>query len=395
MLSVLSVIGVALGITAVIALVSIGKGVSAQLRSVVLDRGSNVVSVMPGPAPSGASGFGGAIYSVGSDSINLASSPLSLATAAMLERESPPIGAVLPLAEATVHVAAASGRAVSAPVRIIGSTAQFPEVRSWQPTHGRFFTDNSHEAVLGANVVADLFGGDPSRALGSEVTIAGLRLTVVGVLRKLGATVVEDRDKVAIIPVQRFYEKLGGQPGERVTTLLVKGPEDVPAVVTRDRVDAALLRASPGLRDFHVATQQEQLGVLDGLTSAVEAMVGGIATIGLIQAAASIGIIMYIAVQQRRPEIGIRRGAGASGRAIMALFVTEGLVIALIGGLIGIGLGAVVAVVFNRFTPVPATLVPSTIGLAFAAMLLVGVLGSVVPARAASRIEPVEAIRAG
>lgn len=207
-----------------------------------------------------------------------------------------------------------------------------------------------------------------------------------------GVTVIQDLDAQVIIPIQQFHQLLGGGEGRRVAMLLVKAPPQL-IPQTKERVRRTLLDLHSGVEDFNVATQKELSGTLGDLTRTLDSLIVGLAVIGLVQSAVSIAIIMYIAVQQRRREIGIRAAAGASPTLILTQFLSEGVAIALMGGILGAPLGALLTTVINRFTLLPAVLVPHIIALAFGATFVVGVAGSLFPAWLASRVEPVEAMR--
>jgi putative ABC transport system permease protein len=247
--------------------------------------------------------------------------------------------------------------------------------------------------VVGKTIVRVLFNGDEQAAIGRQVNVAGEPFTVVGVMEERGATILQNADAQVIIPIQQFHQLLGGAEGQKIAMLLVKSPSSQPIQQTQDQVREILLALHGSDRDFNVATQEELSGTLGELTSTMDALLLGIAAIGLIQSAAAISIIMYISVQQRRREIGIRAAAGASPIVILSQFLTEGIVIALVGGIIGIPVGVLFITAINQLSPMPAVLVPYIVGLAFGAALIVGVVGSLLPAWLASKVEPVEAMR--
>lgn len=388
----MSITGVILGITTVIVLLAIGQGVKGQVLDMIGGMGSNVVIVRPGSESPEPKGLAEEITALEAWQINLTSSSLSLNDATALQKDTGLM--VAPDSEASsIRVSKGANLSLSISAIAVGTTPEFPTVRSWGTSAGRFFSGVDQEAVVGKTIVKELFNGDEQQAIGNQVTLAARLFTIVGVMESTGVTLIKDLDAQVIIPIQQFHQLFGGAEGQKVSMLLVKAPNSEALQQTKERVRDVLVALHGGLEDFNVATQDELSGTLSQLNSTLNSLFIGSSVIGLAESALSIGIIMYISVQQRRREIGIRAAAGASPTLILSQFVTEGVLIALIGGVIGVPLGVLLTTAVHNFSPLKAELTPYIIMLAFGVTLVVGVVGSLFPAWLASRVEPVEAMR--
>jgi len=380
MRSLLTILGIAIGVAAVVLLTAIGEGIHRFVLAEFTQFGTNLIGVTPGKATT--HGMSGAIIS------NVR--PLALEDASAIEHIAG-VEAVVPVVQgnALVEAGARSRRSM-----VIGSGPRVPEVWQMRIGLGRFLPNDDPRAarafaVLGAMLHSELFpqGG----ALGQRIRIGGERFRVIGVMQPKGQLLGFDLDDTVYIPAGRALSMFNRDSLMEIDILYASTADG--EQVTADA--SALLQARHGREDFTITTQDQMLEVLSSVLDVLTLAVGALGGISLLVGGVGILTIMTIAVQERRAEVGLLRAVGAGRGQVLSLFLGEATVLAGMGGLAGLGLGIGGAWTLGALVPSLPIHVPW--GYAALAELLatfIGLAAGVVPARNASLLDPVEALRA-
>ena len=378
--SLLTTLGILIGIASVILLTSIGEGTRRYILESFSQFGTNILLVHPGKImTSGAPGsLGGTIRK------------LTVDDAETIARV-PGVTVAMPVSFGAAKV---EGNGRSRSVFIVGVTSQAPEVWKFGVRQGRFLPAadprrSAPLAVLGPKLEHELFA--ERNALGEHVRIGGERFLVVGVMEPKGELLGMDLDDRAYVDVQSALNMfdLDGLVEIDVT---YANAGLAPRVVSD--VTTALKRRHGGDEDFTVTTQTAMLDVLGKVLGVISIAVAGIAAISLLVGALGILTMMWISVNERVGEIGLAKALGATGGQIQALYLGEAMLLSLVGGALGVVLGMGLAAVLGRVVPglhvsTPLRFVVMALGVSLA----VGLLSGVLPARKASRLDPVEALR--
>lgn len=378
--SFLTLLGIGVGIAAVILLTSIGEGVHRFVLAEFTQFGTNVVGVQPGKAVAHGQSAG-VIGSV---------RPLTLDDAESLRRL-PHVTAVTPVVWGNSEVEA-GGRLRRATVYGVGPA--MAQVFRMGVASGRFLPDDDPDharafLVLGAKLKRELFGD--GGALGARVRVGGRQFRVIGVLEPKGQFLGVDLDDTAYIPTGRALE-LYDRPG--LMEIDVTYAAGVPAARVAAAVKARLL-ARHGREDFTLTTQEDMLRTLSNILDILTAAVGALGGISLLVGGVGIVTIMTIAVAERTGEIGLLMALGARRRTVLLLFLGEAAALAALGGLLGLVLGAGLAQGLHLALPdLPVHTPWSFVLLAEAVAILIGLAAGVLPARRAARLDPVAALRA-
>jgi putative ABC transport system permease protein len=374
--SVLTMLGVIIGVSAVVMLVAIGTGAKQYVESQVQGLGSNLLLVVPGELS-----FGSAPTS----------SRLTLADVDEIGRVVGDRQRVAATVTSGETLRAGSNELFAT---VQGVTETVPEVFTRPLARGEFLRRSDVDTrrrvvVLGASAAGTLFGDRD--AVGRQVTIAGVRFRVIGVLQRTGSSSLAgaDPDLTVYIPITAAQRLLGTQ---RVDGLAVKAPdlEQIDALGTR--IVATLEDRYPGER-FSAVTQEQILGVVGRILGLLTLVLAAIAGISLLVGGVGITNIMLVSVRERTREIGLRKAVGARQRDVLVQFLIEAVLLTTIGGVLGIGLGVGVALLVNQVSPLPAVVAWWSVLLAFGVSVAVGVFFGVAPARRAGRLDPVTALR--
>lgn len=379
MRSLLTMLGVIIGVASVITLVSIGEGVRWQISRQIEALGSNLVIVTPGK------GTGG----VTSPGLTGAVSKLTYDDALAIEQRAGSVKNVAPVIESWVTVELQ--KRVS--TLISGTSASYPEVRNSPLRAGDFINQSDirgyrRVAVLGDTVRDKLFG--KNTGIGKEIHINKEHFKIIGVMRKKGRTLTIDNDNRVFIPITVAEEMLRTKQVSIIFVQAVNSREVNEAVSQTRRVLANRLQKA----DFAVSEQKDILVTFKGIMNTLTAMLGGIAGVSLLVGGIGIMNIMLVSVTERTREIGIRKAVGAKNRHIMLQFLLESIVVSSFGGALGIGLGFLGSRFLDRLLPNLKTLVsPWSILIAFSFSLFVGLFFGIYPARKAARLNPIDALR--
>lgn len=378
--SVLTALGIAVGIAAVVLLTSIGEGVQRFVMAEFTQFGTTLVAVNPGKTTT--FGVSGALIA----SVR----PLSVDDAAAVQRL-PHVEAYVPMVQGNAQV---EGGSRTRRTMILGTGSELPRVFKFEVSMGRFLPPDETEAprayvVLGSKVHKELFGEESP--LGRRVRIAGERYRVIGVMASKGQIVGFDMDDAVYVPVVRALDMFDREGLMEIDVLYREGAVEEEVVEGIRRV----LVARHGQEDFTITTQRQMLDVLGSILDVLKFAVGALGGISLLVGGVGILTIMTIAVTERTAEIGLLRAIGAERSQVLALFLAEAVVLAGLGGLAGLGLGAGGAALLRLAVPSLPTHTPWSFALlAEAVAIAVGLAAGILPARRAARLDPLEALRA-
>ncbi|MCT0248471.1 ABC transporter permease [Synechococcus sp. CS-205] len=383
--SLLTMLGIVIGNASVITLVGVGKGAQNLAEGQLNTLGANVLFVVPGNNDTRRQGI---------------QNPrtLVLEDAEAIAEQVPSVRRVAP--QITINEVVQSG-GNSSNASVSGITPEFLPVRRFEIAQGRFFSEDDingarNVAVIGPDLKQKLL---PSgSAIGQTLRIRDQSFEVVGVMAAKGAAFGTNQDEAAYIPLSTMVSKLSGRDptyGVVLTFISAEARDEASTSAAKFQITNLLRRRHRILRedDFAVRSQQDALSIVGTITGGLTLMLGAIGGVSLLVGGIGIMNIMLVSVSERTQEIGLRKAVGARSGDVLLQFLVESLVLASLGGLIGsaVGLGTVAAV--SRFTPLPAAIdsgsVLFTVGLSGS----IGLFFGVVPARRASRLDPIVALR--
>ncbi|MDD5180406.1 MAG: ABC transporter permease [Gallionellaceae bacterium] len=379
MRSFLTGLGIAIGITAVILLTSIGEGLHQFVLAEFSQFGTNIIIIQPGKTQT----HGGNVGVIGSVR------PLSLDDADAL-RHLPYVESVNPSLMGNAEVRA-NGK--TRRTTVLGEGRDFATAFTMKVQSGSFWQDEDNEqarafVVLGSKVRQELFAGE--NPLGSYLRIGGQRYRVIGVMEPKGQILGFDMDDVVIIPAARAMELLN-RPGLIEMQVSYRASADVNAVI---RAITERLKERHGREDFTIISQEQALDVLSSVLDVITFAVGALGGISLLVGAVGILTIMTMAVTERTSEIGLLRALGAQERQVMILFLGEAMLLSALGGLAGLALGVGIAQGLHWLFPALPVHTPVFFAvLAECSAVAIGLVAGVMPARRAAQMDPVEALR--
>ena len=387
MRSLLTTLGIIIGVACVVATIGIGEGARVQAESQLQSLGTNFLMIFPGTTTSSGarSGWG-------------SNSKLSEQDVDAIRQE------VL-----SVSYVSASIRTVAQVVygnqnwstSIQGGEVDWTAIRSWNVAEGQFFTDADNRAaakvcVLGRTVATTLFGDEDP--VGKMIRIKNIPFRVVGVLEPKGGSMMgQDQDDTVIAPYQTVRKKIMGTTAVGMIMTAVATPELVSQA--QDEISALLRqrhkinKAAGQEDDFMIRSQTEMLQQAEQQAKTMAILLWSIAGVSLLVGGIGIMNIMLVSVTERTREIGVRMAIGAKGADIRAQFLVEAVVLAIAGGILGIGLGVGIQQAVAKFAGWPVLVSTSSVSLAFLFSALIGVTFGFYPALKASRLDPIEALR--
>jgi len=398
MRSALTMLGIIIGVGAVIALMSVGEGAQASVTQQIQSMGTNLLFISPGATTSG-----GVRSAAGS------APTLTLEDAQSIADSVANVVAVAPEASFFGQVIA-GGNNVN--TRITGVTPDYSQVRNWNVTDGQFISQQDVDArslvvLLGSNVAAELF--PDGNATGQQVSIAfggnrRLNFRVEGVLESKGAQAMGNQDDTLLMPITTLQQKVMAQRtasgGHNVSTINVELSSDDPQIMNaavQDIGDLLRQRHKVAQDDFTIRSQEDMLATANSILGVMTLLLGAIAGISLIVGGIGIMNIMLVSVTERTREIGIRKAIGAKKRDILTQFLVESVVVSVVGGFIGIliGLGAsrlLNGVDFNGQKMQTAVSI-SAVLMAFGVSTAIGIFFGIYPANRAASLNPIDALR--
>jgi putative ABC transport system permease protein len=382
MRSALTMLGVVIGVASVIIMVALGRGAAAKITADIANMGTNLLIVQPGSERKGPT--------------QAAAQPFKQEDVRALMKEIETVAIAAPAGSQGALMVSGNQNYSST---VTGSTNDYFQIRGYQFELGEGFTDAQLQSgaavcVLGPTVRTKLFRSqDP---LGSSVRIGKVDCTVIGVTRSKGkASVGVDQDDFALVPLATFQRRFAGSTD--IGLVFVSAREEKQINRVQAQITAFLRerrRIAPGaLADFGVESMQEITSTLDTVTNALIGLLGAIAAVSLLVGGIGIMNIMLVSVTERTREIGIRLSIGARTREVLLQFLVEAMTLSAIGGVFGIVLGLLVSYVTARFVNIPFSFVPDMVALSFFFSASIGVLFGYLPARKASRLNPIEALR--
>jgi len=388
MRSALTMLGIIIGVSAVIAMIAVGSGAKQRIAEQIASMGSNLIIVLSGSSTSGGLRFGSGTVPT-----------LNVDDAKAILNEIPTVKYVAPTLGGVAQIVFGNQNWSTI---VNGTTPEALEIREWPLTSGRPFTQQDVDGatkvcLLGKTVADNLFGGiDP---IGQVIRIKMVPFTVIGVLAPKGqSTQGQDQDDTIIVPLTTAQKRLFGMqfPG-MVRVIMVQAREPEVMKDVENQIND-LLRQRHHIQpkqenDFSVRNLTEIMATAEQSASIMSLLLGAIASISLIVGGIGIMNIMLVSVTERTREIGIRIAVGAKGRDILLQFLIESLVLSLIGGTVGIGIGVAGTLILSSFTQWPTLFSVKAILLAFLFSGSVGVFFGFYPARKASMLDPIEALR--
>lgn len=390
--SILTMLGIVIGVATVVALLSIGKGATASITSDIQSGGSNLLTVSPGRSQFGPGGGSSQQES------HLYYSDYELLQRGLADN----VTAIVPAYQSSYIVKSGDE---SFSVNVTGVTEAYQEVRSYEVAKGRFITDGDNKsqakvAILGSQTAEDLFGS--LSPIGKTISINGIKFEVAGVLVSKGSSGFGSADDAVFIPLDTGYDKLFGSTatynGKKIVNNIYV------SVTTTDLMDTVsaqieyMLRRSHKLAtsdelDFNVLSQTDTLDILSSITNTLTIFLGAIAGISLLVGGIGIMNIMLVSVTERTKEIGLRKAVGATRNQILTQFLIETMTLSVLGGIIGILFGSGIATLFTLTGLITAVITANSILLAFIFSLAIGVFFGLYPAFRAANLHPMEALR--
>ncbi len=386
----LTMLGVIIGISSVIAITSIGQGVQRATELRIEALGTNILQVSAAAARTGgiSQGAGSASTLTWEDARSIAKQvPAATAVSAFLYRPG------VQVVRGNVNIS----------ITAIGTDLNFPAVRNVKPQLGTFFQQQDLDiakavVVIGAKIRDDLFAPSET-AIGSDIRIQGKRYRVVGVMERKGAVGLQDMNNVVYLPLTNMSAEIVGNnalTGVAINGFWVKASNPDQLEAAEFQV-ANVLRLRHNIRppkedDFTVTNEVDLIKTFTNIMGLLTLMVGAIAGISLVVGGIGIANIMLVSVMERTREIGLRKAVGATSGAILNQFLMESIVISSIGGAIGIGLGVALAFAVATIFKFPFVVSLLSVVVGFILSLIVGVLAGGIPARNAAKLDPILAL---
>jgi putative ABC transport system permease protein len=388
--SILTMLGIIIGVAAVITMIAVGNGATERVQAQMKGLGSNIMLVIPGGVTQGGVRLGAQT-----------GQGLTEEDAYAIAREVPEVQVAAPSSRTGAQVVAGN---TNWSTSILGTTNDYLEAREWPLSDGRSFDaadlqGSAKVAIVGQTVARELFGdADP---LDQVIRVKKVPVTIVGVLSRKGQNAMgQDQDDVVLVPISTYRNRIqGGASGKlrRVGSISVKVREGQSMKVAEDNIKDLLrqrFKVQPGGDDpFSVRNLTEILQAQEASSRIMTLLLAAVAGISLIIGGIGIMNIMLVSVTERTREIGLRMALGARGRDILAQFLIEAVTLSLIGGAIGVALGAAATWATERFAGWQVSMTPASILLAVGFSVFVGVFFGFYPARRASRLLPIQALR--
>jgi putative ABC transport system permease protein len=382
MRSFLTTLGIIIGVMAVIMMLAISAGTEAAIADQISGLGANLIIISP------MRGVPGAARTLTYDNYEDLEASLKGIDGIAAE-------------QLTTTLSVRAGSNALSDILGFGTTPSYPEVRDLSLAVGAYFSEidvkrENKVVVLGAGIAQDLF--PDGSALGQTVTVGTTRLTVIGVLAPKGIVADVDYDGRLYMPISLVYRRFtpSTQTTDRVRTLYVSAASSETMQSTIDQITVLLARlhdVDPKKPDFSVQTQQDIIDTQEATTAAFRSLLGWVAAVSLVVGGIGIMNIMLVSVSERTREVGLRAAIGARPVDIRLQFLTEAVVLSLVGGLTGSLIGIAGSLLMDRLGGMPTVIVPLSVPLAFGSAMLVGIIFGYVPANKAAQLDPIGALR--
>lgn len=374
--SILTTLGVIIGVFAVILLVSVGTGLQEYITDQISSLGSNLIYVIPGKV-------GGARTPGG-----VQTNKLTIDDANYLQNKLKDLAQVGPVIQktATIKYKNKSDKNVS----ILGTSANYPSIVKTSVVKGIYFSESQARAgnkvvLIGKTVQKNLFPSE--NPIGLRITIAGQRYTIIGILKERGSVFGIDQDNTAVIPITDAERQFGVHT---VNTIYISANDGKKVEYVQKLANTLLLKRLTE-DDFTLQNQAQTLSTVSSITGVLTIALGGIATISLIVGGIGVMNIMLVSVTERTKEIGLRKALGAKRKDILLQFLFEAVMLSLLGGIVGIILGIGASLILARVFISVVT--PWSVVLAFIFSMAVGIIFGIAPAIRASKLSPIQALR--
>jgi putative ABC transport system permease protein len=392
----LTMLGIVIGVAAVISMLSIGQGAQNSISASINSIGTNLLFLSAGSRPTFGGG-GGFTFNRNIKSLTMAD-----AQALMDPYQAPSVQAVAPVLQGEISVAA-NGQTTT--TTVYGVTTSYFSIRNETVSEGALFNDqqvNTHArvAIIGTDLSTTLWG-QTTGLTGKTILINSQTFTIIGVLTSKGGTAAGSADNQIIIPLTTARDRVIMRPGTNVDSIYIQATNANTVSEANTQIsDIMRLRhhVAVGKEDFTVTNQQDLLNTASSITGILSTFLGGIAAISLLVGGIGIMNIMLVSVAERTREIGLRKAVGARNRDILTQFLAESSFLSLLGGLLGIVLGWLISVIIGKIATALGTALNPAVSinavlLATLFSIAVGLFFGIYPARRAASLEPVEALR--
>jgi len=387
--SFLTVLGIVVGISSVIVMVSIGQGTKTSIESSITSMGSNLLMVAPGGQTSRRA-FGGG------GGMGASTNSLTLKDVEAIRTQVENVKNVAPQTSGSYQV---SAEASNTNVTVTGTTPSYPSIKSVTLQQGAWFSDtqannNSRVAVLGPTTAETLFG-TVEAAVGQRIRVSGQPFTVIGVTTAKGGNGMTSSDDAVYLPFTTFQRHLSKAAG--VSLIYVEAAtQDAMTKVESDMTDLLLTRhkiTDSSKADFNIQSQADLASTLSTITTTLTLLLGSIAGISLVVGGIGIMNMMLTTVTERIREIGLRKAVGATRSDLTSQFLAEAVALTVIGGIVGIALGWGIAMAISAFSSLTTTVSMLSVLLAVGVSTAIGLVFGYYPARRAAKLDPIEALR--